>query len=240
MPRRAAAVQSDPARPAATRAWGRRLLWTLAAIGALLVIWRATARDLSMAIDPLWRVPIVTLKASPIGWDGRHLQVGAERANSAGVWANWRGPRAGIGAYPLWLEDSGPQYAPVVSATGGDRLVLTYHGRSFVLGRRAGTMEGGDGPIPAYAAEPGDHATLAIQSSLIDWPVTELNFMTGASPTWRRHLYYHLVWTKSSGARLDLLWRFEQGYYPQDGWTAPGDRDHVTGLIQVEIRPPSP
>ena len=34
----------------------------------------------------------------------------------------------------------------------------------------------------------------------------------------------------SAGARLDMRWRFEQGYYAEDGWIAPGRE----GLMRVE------
>jgi hypothetical protein len=46
----------------------------------------------------------------------------------------------------------------------------------------------------------------------------ETNFMTGQTPSWRRHLYYRLSGKKASGARLDMLWRFEQGFDTVNGW----------------------
>ena len=205
---------------------------------SLAVLWLFTARWLSMAVDEVWRAPIVTLPASPVGWNGSELQFGPEPPATAGDTANWNG-RAGAGAssHPLSLEGSGPAYAPVASADGGEALTLSAHGRHFLLGRRAGTISDGDGQVPAYAALPGDVATLRLEHSALAWPVFEPNFVTGASPTWRRDLYFHLTWTQPSGARLDMVWRYEQGFYKFDGWLAPGDRDHVTGLIKVDIRP---
>jgi len=210
------------------------------ALVALAVLWLFTARWLSLAVDQVWRAPVVTLPASPVGWNGSHLQFGPEPPGMAGSSAVWNGPRAGIGAHPLSLEGPGPAYAPAASADGGETLVLSAHGRTFLIGRRAGTLSDGDGQVPAYAVLPGDVASLQLEHSALAWPVFETNFMTGRSPTWRRHLYYHLALTRPSGGRLDMVWRYEQGFYKFDGWTAPAGRDGVTGLIRVEIRSMAP
>jgi hypothetical protein len=60
--------------------------------------------------------------------------------------------------------------------------------------------------------------------------------MTGQSPSWKRHLYYRLSWKKVSGAKLEMLWRFEQYFYSGDGW-ANGFMAHEgsTGLIHVDV-----
>ena len=60
--------------------------------------------------------------------------------------------------------------------------------------------------------------------------------MTGHAPSWKRHYYHQLVWKKRSGAKLEMLWRYEQYFYPADGWTE-GNMTHegTTGLIKVEI-----
>ena len=118
-----------------------------------------------------------------------------------------------------------------------DQLELVAGGRSFVLGFRAGTMPGADEPVPAFAAEPGDITSVSLERSLLSWPTPlEFNFMTGRSSSWRRHLYYRLLWQKASGARLTMLWRFEQGFDPVNGWRAPGQ----DGLMRVEIRQAPP
>jgi len=61
--------------------------------------------------------------------------------------------------------------------------------------------------------------------------------MTGQSPSWKRHTYYEILWKKSSGANLRMLWRYEQFFYPGNGW-ADGlmTREGSTGLIRVEIK----
>jgi hypothetical protein len=42
---------------------------------------------------------------------------------------------------------------------------------------------------------------------------------------------------KPSGAQLTILWRFEQGFYHIDGWTAGTmTREGSTGLLSLEIQ----
>ena len=66
----------------------------------------------------------------------------------------------------------------------------------------------------------------------------DFNFMTGHAPSWKRHRYHQLVWTKRSGAKLEMLWRYEQYFYPTDGWAAGNmTREGNTGLIKAEIKP---
>ena len=62
--------------------------------------------------------------------------------------------------------------------------------------------------------------------------------MTGSAPSWKRYQYYQLSWTKQSGAKLQLFWRYQQYFYSGQGW-ADGqttDKDS-TGLIRIEIQP---
>ncbi|MGD0120919.1 MAG: hypothetical protein ABSD30_22855, partial [Candidatus Binatus sp.] len=116
-----------------------------------------------------------------------------------------------------------------------DRITLTNGAQLFAMGactdRNAGTGEFDITP------DPGDEVALVVDRSLISWPTFfEMNFMTGQSPLWRRDLYYRLTWKKPSGAKLALVWRFEQGFYSTDGWTSGTmTREGSTGLIQADI-----
>jgi len=61
--------------------------------------------------------------------------------------------------------------------------------------------------------------------------------MTGQSPSWKRHIYQEIRWKKSSGAKLHMLWRYEQFFYPGNGWTSGLiTREGSTGLILVDIK----
>jgi len=85
----------------------------------------------------------------------------------------------------------------------------------------------------------GDDASLVTRRSIVSWPTRfDLNFMTGQSPSLKRHIYYQLHWKKSSGATLEMLWRYEQYFYPRNGWGSGFmTREGSTGLIRLDIRP---
>ena len=140
------------------------------------------------------------------------------------------------------LNLQAPDYARAaqlrVDADG--RLILSAGGQNFTFGPRAAAVAAGGFDAPGFAAEAGDTASLVIEHSWVAWPTPfDFNFMTGHSPSWRRAVYYRLAWTKPSGARLGLTWRFEQPYYPADGWTADLVRDGWSGLVEVAINDPS-
>ena len=125
----------------------------------------------------------------------------------------------------LGLGGPGPDYRQVatISVDPQGRLALTTaDGQSFVMGVRAGTFHHDDEDMPAFTAEPGDTGAVVIDRSLFRWPTPfNFSFMPGTPATWRRHVYYRLSSTKASGTRLQMLWRFEQGY---DGAMAGGRR----------------
>jgi hypothetical protein len=116
-------------------------------------------------------------------------------------------------------------------------------GKVFALGPLTSTEENG-GDHLAVVPRAGDEAFLVTRRSALSWPSPfDFNFMTGHSPSWKRHKYYELRWKKPSGATLDMLWRYEQPFYgkqlvPGDGWGS-GFSVHegMTGLIRAEIRP---
>jgi hypothetical protein len=206
------------------------------AVVVLALLWLFTAHWLSLLVDQVSMAPLASAPATPFGWDGVTLQFGQPVAG---------GPKASgpTSVYLLDLEGPGPSYPQVATASvdADNRLVLSVNGRGLVLGSRAGDLPAGGTPpttIPAYAAEPGDVGGLTIERSWLSWPVFGLNLMTGQSPTWRRDVYYRLSWTKPSGQRLDMLWRFEQGFYPGSAWGSPmGTEDRLTGLIQAKVQP---
>jgi hypothetical protein len=61
--------------------------------------------------------------------------------------------------------------------------------------------------------------------------------MTGSAPLWKRHVYCRLVWTKRSRARLEMLWRFEQGYFSDGGWRPAKIESGSAGLLRTSIIP---
>jgi hypothetical protein len=119
---------------------------------------------------------------------------------------------------------------PSVGTTKDEQLALSFAGKVF----RFGPVQ--DDKLAAIVVG-GDTATISIKHGAMPWPnFFETNFMTGNSPTWKRNRYQKLVWKKPDGTKLEMLWRYEQYSYPNDGWTtAFMTRPGSTGLIRIEI-----
>ncbi len=184
------------------------------AIAALAVLWLFAARSLSLLVDQIATARVASLAASPLAWNGAYFVIGSRI---------------------LGLAAPGLAQAIDPRIDAGGRLILSTGAESIVLGSRVGP----DALPATFASEPGDETSFTIERSWLSWPTPfELNVMTGRSPSWRRNRYYRLSWTKRSGARLELLWRFEQYYYAGDGW-AGGDmiRPGSSGLIRATISP---
>ena len=122
-----------------------------------------------------------------------------------------------------------------VDAGGG--LTLRAGGKAFPLGTRIGPPDVSGRPDIPVAPEPGDEVHFTVARSLLSWPTPfAVNFMTGHSPSWRRNLYYRLTWRKPSGLALDVVWRYEQWFYPVDGWGGGYmTQEGTTGLVDLRI-----
>ena len=185
----------------------------ITSLALLLILWIVTARSLSLALDHIHTVPIETRPVAHLDFDD------------------------GIGA-PVWVNDlpmstAGPDNQPFPIAIELDRsrqLIVRTGSRAIVLGKA-------DSSGQRIEPTAGDRARFQIDRSVLSWPTPlELNFMTGQSPSWRRHLYYRLTWEKPDGAGLEMVWRYEQPY--NDGWASGFmTRTGTTGLIRVAIRP---
>jgi hypothetical protein len=137
----------------------------------------------------------------------------------------------------LSLSAPAPQNpSPEIGTTEDGRLALSFNKKVFPFGPLQTAAGGGDEKLAA-ARPKDDQAFLAFRHSALAWPTPfDFNFMSGQSPSWKRHQYYHLTWTKPSGAKLEMLWRYEQYFYPGQGWTTGlMTRQGETGLIRVNI-----
>lgn len=126
--------------------------------------------------------------------------------------------------------------APHIGTTKDEQLGLSFGGKVFPFG-----------PVPAASGNAGenlsakppadDRASLEIRHSIISWITPfETNFMTGNSPSRKRHMYYRLIWKKQNGAKLEMLWRYEQFFYPGSGWGSGFmTRENSTDLIRIDI-----
>ena len=179
--------------------------------------------------------------------DDSYLQFGSARPGILGLKGFSRGELL-TGAHVFDLTGPRPDYKQVGSfdINANNQLVLVAGDRSFVLGSRAGMIPGDDKSIPAFAAEPGDTASITLERSLFGWPVAVL---LGHDPIERAaddlvtpSLLSLILGQglrllgKASGARLDVVWRCEQGWELISGWHSFGFAE----LIQVEIRPAPP
>jgi len=176
-------------------------------------------------------------------WRGRDLVTFADRfatteANSQPITAiayNGEGSGGSLKVNDVMLSLNEVQLSggrPNVGTTLDGQLALSYTGRVFAFGHL---------PVDTQQLlaipDRDDTTTLSVTHSALAWPnFFEVNYMTGNSPKWKRYIYRKLIWTKPSGAKLEMVWRYEQFFYANDGWVeAFMTRPETTGLIRVEI-----
>ena len=180
------------------------------------ILWLWRGRDLSMLID---RFELIETRSRPI------KTIAYEGKGAGGI--------LHVEDLDLSLNEVELGAAqPSTGTTKDDQLALSFGGKVFPFGP---TQSGTENLVTV--TPPGDVATISIQHSPISWPnFFEINFMTGKSPLLKRHIYQKLVWKKPAGAKLEMLWRYEQYFYPEDRWTeAFMTRPGWTGLIRINI-----
>ena len=197
----------------------RKILITLgilvAFVIAILASWIFAGRQISLFLDRFGIIEMTSARIKSIAYEGSGTG-GILRVNDLALSLNDR---------------NGP--SPNIGTTKNDQLGLADGGKVFAFGPpRLGAENLATVP-PA-----GDDAFIEIRRSILSWPTPfDLNFMTGQSSSWKRHLYYRLLWKKPSGAKLEMLWRYEQYFYPGNGWASGFmTREGSTGLIQVVIK----
>jgi hypothetical protein len=197
----------------------RKILITLAVLIAVVIVFLATwifyGHQISLLLDRVGTIEMTSARINSIAYQG-----------------NGTGGILHVNDLELSLNDrNGP--APSIGTTKNDQLALAERGKVFAFGPVRTEAENLATVPPA-----GDDASIEIRRSILNWPTPfEDNFMTGHSPSWKRHLYYRMRWKKPSGASLEMLWRYEQFFYSGNGW-ASGFMTHEgsTGLIRVEIK----
>ncbi|HEV8029729.1 MAG TPA: hypothetical protein VGP42_01800 [Stellaceae bacterium] len=201
------------------------------AVVVIPVLWYFTSRWCALLVDQFYTPRLAILNNAPIGWNGTWLQIGT------GVF-----DKVLPNGYRSDFTGMGPDYKQIARfiVDADDRLVFVKDDARFVLGPHTGTLPDptlpdGEKPMPAFAPGPGDTMSAAIDRSLLSWPapLIQFNFMTGYAPSWQRYIYQRFSWTKPSGARLDMLWRYRQDYDGVNGWTGMMLND----LIRIELRP---
>ena len=193
----------------------RRILIALFLVVILGGLWLWRGRDLSILIDRFYVIKSSQRSVKTITYEGSGT-AGILRVDDLALSLNE-------------VELSGAQ--PSVGTTKDNQLGLSFTGKVFPFGPASG------GDNLAAEVPTDDVALVSIRHSAIPWPnFFETNFMTGNSPRWKRQIYQKLSWKKPTGAKLEMLWRYEQYFYSQDHWTeALMTRPGTTGLIRVEI-----
>jgi len=197
----------------------RKIVITLAVLIAVVIAFLATwifyGHQISLLLDRFGTIEMTSARINSIAYQGNGTG-GILHVNDLGLSLNDR---------------NGP--TPSIGTTKNDQLALADRGKVFAFGPVRTEAENLATVPPA-----GDDASIEIRRSILNWPTPfEVNFMTGHSPSWKRHLYYRVHWKKPSGATLEMLWRYEQYFYPGNGWASGFmTRQGSTGLIQVEIK----
>ncbi len=188
-------------------------------VALLLFVWLWAGRGVTELIDRILRGGAVPLATSDIDSDGGGLRVGEIRLTFGGL-------------------DNLPFGVRVASLTPG-RVNISNGPLTFPLGRRTNAVDPRGRPEIEFVRDDGDEVSLMARTSVLSWPTPfEFNILGPASPSWKRYVYYELVWKKQSGNRLRMFWRYEQQYYSEGGWKGPFMMwmSH-TGLLSVEIFP---
>ena len=197
-----------------------RSLIAIALVAAAISGWIIGARPLSSLVDWVHVVQVDSQPVTELGIDD--VSGGIIRTNS----------------FPMNIEMPDNRPFPMMMATDAQgRFGVTINDRLIALGSVADSAEGGRGRV--VRPEPGDHATFSISRSFISWPTPfDFNFMSGHSPSSKRHMYYRLLWRKPDGIELEMLWRYEQYFYGSDGWASGFmTREGSTGLLRAKIQP---
>ena len=188
-----------------------------AALGAL---WIFRGREISSFIDHYWTIETQSAPIQSIAYEG---------SGTGGVLI--------CDGVSFSLNDARPGLSLSFGSTKDNQLALASSGKVFPFGPLKSASE--DTAERLTTAPPaGDQALIVTRHSVLSWPTPfEINLMTGQSPAWKRHIYQQIRWKKSSGANLEMLWRYEQFFYPGNGWTSGlMTREGSTGVIRVEIK----
>ena len=193
----------------------------VAGIAAVLATWIFGGRQLSLFIDRFGTIETISAAINFSAYEGN---------GTGGIFI--------VNGVGLSLNDPTPKISPSIGSTKNDQFALASGGKVFAFGPVVSTSTPENAEVRLATVPPaGDNASLAIRRSVLSWPTPfDLNFMTGRSPSWKRHMYYQLRWKKASGETLEMLWRYEQYFYPGNGWGSGFmTREGSTGLIRVDL-----
>jgi hypothetical protein len=191
-----------------------KLAIVIACVAALALSWIFGGRQISLFLDRFRTIEITSMPIHSIVYEGSGTG-GVLRINDLALGLN---------------DKNGP--TPNIGSTKDSQLAIASGGKVFAFGPLRSEAEN----LAAVPSE-GDGASVSFRRTVLSWPTPfDFNIMTGHSPSWKRHIYYQIIWKKPSGAKLEMLWRYEQYFYSGEGWTSGFmTRAGSTGLIRVDI-----
>ena len=202
----------------------RRILILLVTLtvgaAALATLWIFKGREISSFIDRYWTLESRSAPIQSIGYEG---------SGTGGILI--------VNGVSLSVNDIRSDLSLSVGSTKDNQLALATSGKVFPFGPLTSTSEN-TGERLATVPPSSDQVSLATRHSVLSWPTLfDRNLITGQSPSWKRHIYQEIRWKKSSGAKLQMVWRYEQFFYPSNGWTSGlMTREGSTGLIRIDIK----
>ena len=187
---------------------------------ALAALWIFRGREISSFTDRYWTVETKSAPIRSIAYEG-----------------NGTGGMLICDGVTFSLNEATPGLSLSVGSTKDGQLALASGGKVFPLGPLKSGSEDTRERL-ATAPPSGDQALVITRRSILCWPTPfDINLMTGQSPSWKRNIYNEILWKKTSGANLRMLWRYEQFFYPGNGWVGGlMTREGSTGLIRVQIK----
>ena len=199
------------------------ILLAIVAAGAVMLaaVWVFRGREISSFIDRYWTVEIQSSPIQAIAYEG---------SGTGGIFI--------CNGISFSLNDLGRGLSLSVGSTKDNQLALATSEKVFPFGPLTSSTPDNTGERLAAVPPSGDHAFLVVRHSVFSWPTPfDMNLMTGQSPSWKRHTYQEIRWNKSSGVKLQMLWRYDQFFYPRNGWTSSlMTREGSTGLIRIDIK----
>src|SRR5450631_3151719 len=202
----------------------KRFVIVVAFVVAISIAWIFGGRQISLFLDRFGTIDTTTMPITSIAYEGNGAG-GILHINELGLSLN---------------TSDAVSPSPHIGTTKDEQLALSLGGKVFAFGPSRPASEN-EGDSLAAAPQAGDNASFSIRRSFLSWPTPlDFNFMTGQSPSWKRHLYYRLLCRKQTGAKLEMTWCYEQYYYPGNGWASGMmTREGETGLIRVDIQSPN-
>lgn len=201
----------------------RKLLITIAivvvCVAAMSIGWIFAGRQLSLFVDQFRTVESASIPIQSLTYEG---------SGTGGILI-LNDLRLGLSP----ADSKSPE--PNVGTTKDNELALSFGGKVFAFG----PLRSAESDKLETEPQAGDKASISIRHSALCWVIPP-DFKTGRPFTWRRQLYYQLVWKRQSGAELEMLWRYEQPFSSEHKAWLPNEsvyREGSTGLVGVEIKP---